>query len=422
MTSAAVRLRRLEQAPRLVEGVVAVISDALLPLYLWRSIPVRRRERVEMSALEQFVLEMAVEFGVTDAVEFEEITSLPGSLLPALSRRLVAGGVLNESATGYVPVAAAARSALTGQVLEQDRPGAMDFVLLPRTGDLIALPSRAGSWPFAIERARPEPVLTAPVSEDLVSVRRTAYLSRRFEEGSVSSMPPDIVAIEPAGEDDPPLLPKEGCPTYRCRGTVRQGRDGYRIDVVLAVPSRRTRGTQDGEPLTVDLTGAEGLVAAWLDVAGAPGRTDQRSALWSAVAADHVSGLPPPRVERVGPTTWRLWIDARAARALSSRRSNLALPVGIAVETAEATAEILVEFAGADPESVARIAVDQAITAALEAGSKADRLQTELARTPEPPPRLADLRSHEFVLQRIWELGHYALAYEVREAEDFIHD
>src|SRR5262249_62229159 len=119
---------------------------------------VRRGERVEWSASERFVLGRAAGLGVPDAGEFEEITSLPGSLLPALSRRLVAGGVLNESAAGYTPVAAAARSALTGQVLEQDRPGAIDFVLLPRTGDLIALPSRAGSWPFAMGRARPQPI------------------------------------------------------------------------------------------------------------------------------------------------------------------------------------------------------------------------------------------------------------------------
>src|SRR5262249_18294650 len=135
-------------------GVAAVLPEVLAPMRWWRGVAMRRAEPVSMTPLERFTLELASPSGRADPSEFFEITGLPGALLPIAARRLVTSRALAPADGGYLPQSPGAERAARSQTVYEQRHASLDIVLLPRTGDLLALDPRASGL-RAVEALRP---------------------------------------------------------------------------------------------------------------------------------------------------------------------------------------------------------------------------------------------------------------------------
>ncbi|WP_089154651.1 hypothetical protein [Micromonospora sp. NBS 11-29] len=374
-------------------GTVAVLPEVLVPIRWWRGVSFERAEPVRMTPLERFVLDMAMTTGLADPDEFFEITNLPGAtLLPVAARRLVAAGALTRDGDGYRPLSPGAERAARTRTVYRKRPVGLDVVLLPRTGDLLALDPRSSGL-REVERLRPAPAGNAPVPFRLAAGTLADELRARLVAGTLAGVDREVTEVPESPSGSPPISRDGWCPAYRCRGELRV--DGDRHRPVLTLPGNGKR-----DPVDLELPGADGLAAYWLGLFDALLDPATRARAWDVLLGwtQRIS----PRTDRTGPGRWRCSISGTIARRLADQGRNLALPLGLAARGDEAVVEVAIDLVGADRTAEALIEVDRRLTAAAEPGADVTVL-----------PDSAELRD------RAWRLGFPGLVYALREAKDF---
>ncbi|HEX6683442.1 MAG TPA: hypothetical protein VF062_11630 [Candidatus Limnocylindrales bacterium] len=373
-------------------GVVAVLPEVLVPMRWWRGVAMRRAEPVAMTPLERFTLELALTTGRVDPSEFFEITGLPGALLPIAARRLVTSRALTPADGGYVPQPQVAEHAASVQTVYEQRHASLDFILLPRTGDLLALDPRSAIL-RAVEALRPRSAGNAPVPAGLAGITFAAYLRTRLQDRTIAEIGDDIVDVGHLAAESPPMIPNGLCPVYRCQGELRA--DGERYLPVVTLP-----GSGNNDPVPLALTGADGLARHWLALADTISDPAVLARAWAVVTGRNTHTAP--YVQRIAPARWTCRLSAADASHLAGRDRNLALPVGIAVRDDDAVIEVTIDIAGADQAAGILIDTDRMLTAAAAPGADTSAV---------PRSRAA--------WQRAWQLGFPGLAYALREAEDF---
>lgn len=374
-------------------GMVATLPEVLLPVRWWRSVPVRQAKPVRMTPMERFTLELALTMGRADPNEFVEITNLPPVLLPASARRLVSAGALAHDHGGYIPLRPAADQAAQSQTVRYERRTQLDIALLPRTGDVIAL---GGNALRDLDRARPRSAGNAPVPASLRGRSLADLLNERLRARAVPGAGDDIISVAQLPAESPTLDHNGLCPVYRCKGELRRDGDRY-------IPVATIAGRNGKPPVTIELSGADGLARQWLATVDALTEPDARSAAWTVL-----TGHPPdapPRVEPFSPGRWRCWISGTDAARIAGHGRNLSLPLGLRAQSEEGiTADIGVTVEPADTEASRLLDLDRTLTAAVQPG----------ADTGAVPPTLE-------ARERAWQLGFHTLVYALREAEDFAY-
>ncbi|MEQ4303953.1 hypothetical protein ABNF97_21650 [Plantactinospora sp. B6F1] len=374
-------------------GTAAILPEVLVPIRWWRGVPFERASPVQMTPLERFVLELATTTGRADPDEFFEITNLPGAtLLPVAARRLVAAGALARDGDGYRPLSPGAERAARTRTVYRQRLVRLDVVLLPRTGDLLALDPHSSGL-REIDRLRPRSVGNAPVPPRLAGRTLADELRARLAAGTVAGVDEETTGVAESATGSPMISRNGWCPVYRCRGELRVDGDRYRP--VLTLP-----GEGKHDPVRLDLPGASRLAENWLGLADALHDPATRARAWDALLGG--SQRVAPQAERIGPGRWRCWISGALARRLADRGRNLALPLGLAARGEDAVVELAIDLVGADRTAETLIEVDRRITAAAGPGA-------DIAALPSSP----ELRD------RAWRLGFPGLVYALREAEDF---
>lgn len=431
-----IRVQRCDP-PAITPQTVVVVPDALLPLLGWRDVPVLREVGQELTVLEHFVLEMALTLGTVTAEDFAEVVSLPRQVLAAGATRLIAGGALRLVGDGYEVVPETATRALADQEIQRPMPSTADFVLLPRSGDLLMLPAKKKSWLRQVELARIAPASNAPIPVDLRDQPTSGYLAARIRAGTVTLQDVGVVDV-PIPDNDPPLVAQIQrhpgaplCPAYRCRAEVTRDEHGqHTVQAVLHGMARRRKkkaGSGDANgtvEVSIHLTGADHLITEWLSLAARlADPTTQRDAWQKIGPASTTNGEQPfhgaqPR----GPVEWEFLLTDKAARAVAAERRPLDRPVGLTLSDDEASVQMVGWFAPADHDARLLFARDVAVSRLLIAVDPARDLDAarESAATElgVPVTELDPLA----VRDRAWDLAYYRLAYALREAEDFPYD
>lgn len=223
-------------------GMVATLPEVLLPVRWWRGVPARQVKPVRMPPMERFTLELALTMGRADPNEFVEITNLPPVLLPASARRLVSAGALAHDHGGYIPLRPAADQAAQSQAVRYERRTQLDIVLLPRTGDVIAL---GGNALRDLDRARPRSAGNAPVPAPLRGRSLADLLNERLPARAVPGAGDDIIGVAQLPAESPTLDHNGLCPVYRCTGelcfTYRDSDTSIRTAAVDLIRSARRK-------------------------------------------------------------------------------------------------------------------------------------------------------------------------------------
>jgi hypothetical protein len=419
--------------PALAPGTVALITEAVVPIAGWRDVPVLREVRQELTVLERFVLEMALRLHVVTAEDFAEVVSLPRQVLAAGATRLIAGGALRLVGDRYEVEPETAVKALRDRRIRRALPASADFVVLPRSGDVIALAPGRRSWLRQFEIARLAPAAKAPVPAKLWPARRSEYLAERLRAGAVTVRDTDVVVVRSAA-DDPPLFaagPGEArlCPAYTCRAEVVLDEDGeHTAHAVLRGAPRRKRkgGAEPEEPveLPVQLTGAAGLVAEWLALTDALTDAAVRRAAWAEIGPGGADFAETSwrRARRRGPVEWDFPLTERAATALAAQQRPLDRPVGLTLSDDTATSQLICWFTPDDDAARTLFAVDAAVGRLLSTRDPAGEIAEVRVAAAEEYAVAAEEVTPAAVRERAWQLGHHPLVYALREAEDFPYD
>lgn len=435
---------RAVPAPRPGPDAELVVSQALLPLLTWRGIAVVREQRLELTVLERFVLELALTLGSVEPEEFTEVTSLPSSVLAGATWRLVSSGTLAPRGPSYAVDPEPAAAALREEAVTRLVRGQASFALLPRTGDLFAVDEQDGGWLRDLEQ-KIAPHRQAPLPPALWSESLTAYLSSQVRGRGVAGLDRDVVDV--AGRGDDPLLgepvpadPAHGggepgvrlCPVYLCHAELRQTDAGIQV-VRASVFGRPRRGGSgpgparpDDAEVEIDLGAARELAARWASLAGVLDDPEKLNQAWlelSAVSSARETIPPLAGAGRRGLGTWDLLAGGAAATLLCAQPRPLSEPRGLAVESDEEIVHLTCRFFPADDTARALFARDDLIMRLLAARQSA---ATEFAAACEAErarhPGAGGILSGEPIRERIWQLGHYYLAYLLREREDFCYD
>lgn len=431
-------------APRHGPDAELVVSQALLPLLSWRGIAVVREQRVELTVLERFVLELALTLGSVEPEEFSEVTSLPSNVLAGATWRLVSSGTLAPRGSGYAVDPERAAAALREEAVTRLMRGQASFALLPRTGDLFAVHEQDGGWLRDLEQ-KIAPHRQAPLPPALWSASLTAYLGTQVQARGVAGLDRDVVDV--AERDDDLLLGEpvpadpahrggepgvRVCPVYLCHAELRQTDAG--IEVVRASafgrPRRGGSGPGPAQPddavIEIDLSAARELAARWAGLAGVLDDPEKLHQAWlelSAVSSACDTIPPLAGAGRRGLGTWDLLADGAAATLLCAQPRPLSEPRGLAVESDEEIVHLTCHFFPTDDTARALFARDDLIKRLLAARQSA---ATEFTAACEAErrshPDAGGILSAESIRERIWQLGHYHLAYLLREQEDFCYD
>jgi len=386
------KLYLLDAPPEVHPDTRVVVQESLVPLRWWRNIPVRMETATALTGMERFVLETVLAFDAAAPAEFAEVTDLPAHLLPMLGRRLVAAGALTS--TGTPADDALCRRMLLSEQIAQDRVESVQVVALPGVGEIVVLDrATAGDDPLlGWEKARVQPVGRYPVDETMSGRSLGDLLTGR---AGIRGVETDVVAFD------------QGlCPVFRCTAQVT-GDSG--ADVRLSIG--------DGAPAIL-LPGVKSLVERWQGVDRV--LAERPSALWRALlgGGHRTDQAPVPR--RVSPARWQIEVTGGQAAVLSAAGRNLAQAAGLAIETSEVVVEVALGVAATDAPAAAAIAVDTAINAGVSDGSAAAVVHARLAEdAARLPYEVVGALGTTKVIERAWQLGHYRLAYALRERDDF---
>jgi hypothetical protein len=417
--------------PNVSPDTVVIVAEALVPLVHWRGVTVLSLERQEFNLLERFVLEMGLAFGIVEPEDFTEITSLPPHVLAGATWRLVASGALTPQGSDFLVDAERAAEVLQQEQVTRHVPASVGFALLPRSGDLLAVPGEDGGWLRELDQ-RIAPDRQAPLPPELWDAQRAAYLGQKVREGAAQGLSSSVVDVPVPDEGDTPLAPRSRgrdsglplCPAYHCRAEVRRGPDGgYVVDAVL---SGRPRRGSDDDLATVEanLSGATRLVAAWLKLADALETPEIVRAAWRELGPGGTGDdrAPMTGARRRGPAEWDLYVSGTTARDLCESGRSLLEPMGLAISGDEAVVEIACRFFPGDDEARALFARDEIISRLLAAQHPAEKFHTLRQEAAARHATAHAALSAESVRRRGWRLGHHQLVYALREREDFAYD
>lgn len=396
-----------ESPPRLKEGVLIVVREALLPMLLWEDIKVVRHVRKELTIVERFILEVALTLKTFYTGEIEEITSIPRRAVQRIVRHLVSMGALSIGDDGnYSVLETTARKALKEKALIEKRGGKLTFVYLPGTDDLLAFDKEKGDR-RALELDRLMPASSRPVSADVQQEKKHAFLNRRVSSRSVANLPDDVVEV-PVPDDDRNI--PELCPAYHCHGQVVREDDSMRL--FLTIYSKKRKDEDEPLSVPVNLTGADALVKLWTEMAELLEKEDYYMEIWRLIEP---KGSKPISVERLESGEWSFSVDRDTAQAIASGGRYLVLPFGLLIKSEESILHLAMKLVPSDGAAATVFAVDEAVTQLLKVpepltGAHLDRVASELTADPEA------------IKGRMWGLRHYRHIYSLREREDFCYE
>jgi hypothetical protein len=411
------------------------VARALLPLLYWRGVAVVREKRQELTVLERFVLEMGLTLGTAEPEDFAEITSLPASALAGATWRLIPSGTFSPRGGSYGVDPEQAAAALEQKAIRRLVRASADFVLLPRSDDLLAVTGRDGGWLRDLAQ-RLVADQQAPLPRPLWTATRAAYLAQKVRAGAVPGLDPDVVDVPVPDQGDSLLVPQAErhdspglpfCPVYLCRAEIRRTDTGVHVVDAVAYgrPRRSGRKDQDGTAeVEIDLTGARGLIAGWLELPNALDDPQMLQAVWREVGPpDTGYGRPPlDGAHRRGAAEWDLLVNGTAATELCEQDRPLTQPRGLALETAEVTIHIVCHFFPTDDQARALFARDEVVAHLLTAQQPAKEFPVACQEASVRCPGADGALSEESVRERIWQLGHHHLVYLLRERKDFAYD
>jgi len=407
------RVEWLDAPTHVGDDTLVVVIEALIPMFLWLAVPVVRAVEHKLSAIERFLIEAALALGEVSARDVAEVTALPDEATHRIAGHLCTTGVLEARPEHYLPIQDAARAALDREVIIEHRSDQLSFLVLPETDDILAFEHRQGR-PQPPKLNPPTNVGVAPLPEGMRGLTRGTLLRHRVQARQVAGLPDDIVDI--ADPPDDPLL-DDTCPTYRCRGRLRQrpGRVTARVDVY-------GDGNDRHEP--IPLSGAEGLIYYWLAQADLPATPEVASLAWTATAGDAptVDQASPPDLVRTGSTRWTFRLDEAAAHDAVGRGRRLAQPGGVRITDPDGTTktEVTVDFEPVDQPAAAVFVVEEAVQDLLDivAPTSAD-VSAAIVKACASHGLPAEAVAEDDVRDRLWQHGHYLLIYRLRDAEDF---
>nr|ADK54890.1 hypothetical protein [uncultured soil bacterium] len=381
----------------------------------WRAVPVYRRAEQALTELELFVLEAAATLGSIDATELTEITGLPGTLLPALARRPARAGALIPAPSGYVVDRGRADTVLRDRTVRISEVTHIDLLYLLQTEELVV--AGGGNDPLAgLDNRRLDPAYQIPVPQALAEMTRGRFVADMIGAGRVTGLPSGVhAAVVP--EPDEPLFAHGFCPVYRAAAVVSEAASTLRTELTLHGESPRRRRDDPGRHRSVTLA-LDGLRLAGIWSGATDRLTDgEWRQAWSALAPDS-PGDPPPAT-RVAGLTWRFTVRGRHCDDVSRAGRNLSQAIVLAIRRESHTAHLVLELAAADGHAAARIAVDRAIAEAVSAADETTLQRSLEAVTATVPAECRHLLGHEAVLDRLWQLGQFHLAYALRRETDF---
>jgi hypothetical protein len=403
------------------------LDEALIPVLLWRSVPVLllRHERIDV--VERFVLEAAEGLDGVSAQEIAELTGLPRQAVQPLLRRLLSAGGLRRSDQGlYLPLEAT-RLVLERESVAVEEDGVEDFAYFPDTDELLVLADITARERDKIFHHRMRPVLWKPVDDRLHGLARHQIVNRHLEAGTARRCPDGLVRAQDAG--DGPILQEgtgELCPAYLARRvTCRFEREHWTVALTLhgSATDRRAGGeSPQSAPYKVTTRFAEldALCSRWAALVHGVCHPDALAALWRAVAPPGAKTAVPAGllVEERDPARFAMKLTRPAAVVLTGRDVPLTEPAGVQIRAEEARFRVVVEFGPAEGDDGAAelFAVDHA----------AVHLAEDPALGPETAVRLAAAqfglsRPPDWirVRERMWRLKMYEAIYRMREHDDF---
>ncbi|MEV4320513.1 hypothetical protein [Actinocrispum sp. NPDC049592] len=382
-----------------------VVSDAIVPMLLWPSVPVIHLVYEELTVVDRFVVEAALAIAPVRVEDIEEITGIPRDAITRIAGRLSGLDLLRVDGLDYYANEFNARQALDRRSVAERRPTSLTFLYLPYTDDMVAFaPGHRPDPPHLHKVRKTDP---APLPTFIGGQSRAQLIRDRISAGDVAGLPAGMELVDVADDAGDDIV-SDWCPAYRCRGHVR------------------TR--EDATTLILDVFDSDGRRAAKCMIPAATGQAEEwRELLDHAGSAGEAwqSGGGLVTASRTGPMAWSYELDCAAAQSASDSGIALSEPASLLIQ--DSTNEVVVntDFVPADNAASKVFALDQAIRAVSE---------TDLAKVqPDSVARAVEAANSSYgladdvlteaeVMQRLWANHHYRHIYAMRTIRDFDYD
>lgn len=404
-----------------------VLDEALVPVFLWQSVPVLvlRQERIDI--VERFVLEAAAALDGVSAQEIAELTGLPQQAVQPLLRRLLGAGGLRRSDQGLYLPQESTRLILEGESVAVEENGVEDFAYFPDTDELLVLAGLTIPERDKIFHHRMRPALWKAVDEGLGGLARHQIINRHLEAGTAHRCPDELITAQDEGDGPiPEETVGEMCPVYLAKKVTCRFESGHWTMALTLDASTTNRATGGESPkstpykVTTRFAELDALCSRWAALVHGVCHPDLLAPLWRAIAPPDAKTAVPAGllVEEGHPSQFTMKLTRPAAAVMAGRDVPLTEPAGVHIRAEEARFRVAVEFGPAqDDDGAAELfAVDHA--AAHLAGdpafdpATAARLAAARFGLSRPPDWIR-------VRERMWQLKMYEAVYRMREHDDF---
>jgi hypothetical protein len=408
--------RRVDDAPTLDPPTLRV-NWARIPMLWWRDVPVVTVDPVELNELDVFMVEATTRLRRLDAATFTELTGLPESIFAALARRLHAFELLAWHGSEVVSTGDPT-STLAEATVTKRGTSTLDFLYLPDTDDLLAIEEGLAKF----EQALPDQLDAAPVPAILHGTTVRELLATRIMQRRVAQLPSSVVGLAESDGTDEPITAMAGAESrsplpvgVTIEGSATVALHADRPQVLLEVGRRRRKranrsgGSDDEVAITLDISGANGLVDSWSRIATQAGEPEHRP---SAVAALAPPKLTPELLRPAGQAGWWLAITRTQVTALAEQ-GPLTQPIGLETRDRHAHVVAAIRFTPADRTAEQAFELDALIQQLLAHPDTAAQIVATEKDLVQRVGGSVTLR------RRAWTLGHRWLVHALREHEDF---
>ena len=405
--------------PHMYSNALISVQKSLIPIYILNDIRVQCERAEELTILKRIILESALELGVIEPSDIEEITGLPAHVA---KRQLTILERVHLFETNdhsiYIPIRDMVIRALESHAYPVRYQRNLPFIYLPETDDLLAVDAKQRGLFFRdILKKSYCKYPFPPFPNDTLDLN--AFVDKKIKEADIGNLPKDVIGVYNTQKEK--KFPAD-CPAYLCSGTVEE-MDGGRIVTIEIMDKNEFDQTYQ-----IVLQGAIKLLSKWNTVMQLIGEPHCQNQIWGKLGLECDTEKKIAQVN----STIDIELNNEDLRHIMENQTiadrTLAEPFGLLVTAEDNTIfEFRAQFSPADEEAQKEFAFSEIIRdiqrlklTALNR-STVRSICNEVSQKYAMDDTTADALD-VIINERLWFQKRYNITYRLRECEDFTYE
>lgn len=401
-----ISLKWLKSPPMFNNSELVKIVEGYLPVLPIPRVKMRKEQRREIKSVERFILKAIDEVEGVSPQELFEASGVPQSVIKLILEDMIRAAVIGRNQSGSLSVSRSAKNEIfenNGGSVVCHEDVDVGFLLLPLTDDIIALSGNARRGALkSLVGLKPNGQVLVPKGFGDVSVKD--YLSDKFFRGEIAGLDSSFLEVVDVYSQD--VFPSIA-PVYEYKGKIKRDHEGLEsFEIEFASRSG-----------PFDLSGAKRLIKKHICFLEGAHLIEKLS---------HFLNVDKePSVMQYDTSRFQVKLSAASIAQKFSGKRISDLGVLVETQTSEGRCAYSIVLNGQPEDNTAQVlyGLDEVIGKVLSTEVLSLRtLQEIIAETVEILGIKIDDITPSDVIDRLWKLKEFAVAYQIQEEDVFCYE